>query len=268
MITQKHNMANNEKSKTPNIKMQVDFLIDALRKRDEDLKMKDIFFSMVLHDLLSPISGIVSMSDLYSENEIVDMDDLKNCLTIVNSSSKRIHELLTSLYEWNQAKSFATPFNIENLNIKGLIEHNLQLLSLNIYQKEIKVELSVPENLYIKAEKNSANSIIRNLVTNAIKFSHKKGVVEISSYIYHDNSEYLTLCVKDRGIGMKQVYAESLFNSDKLISQNGTSNEKGLGIGLMLCKDLVARNGGKIWVTSTEHLGSTFYVLFKKSIEN
>ncbi|MCX6147613.1 MAG: HAMP domain-containing sensor histidine kinase [Candidatus Kapabacteria bacterium] len=233
----------------------------------EEIKAKDLLFSILSHDLMSPISGIVSLTNyVCHEDTNFKTDDYKECFKDINISSKQVYELLSNMIEWSKMKKNEKNLNFELLDINEIVNSNIDLLKINLKQKEITIEIKIENNIQINADKHSIDSIIRNLLSNAIKFSNAHSKIIISAFEDFEDQNFVTICIQDFGVGMSDEYAESVMNRDSTQSKEGTSKEKGLGIGLRLCKELVNRNRGKIWAESIFGIGSSFYISFKKAI--
>lgn len=233
----------------------------------EEIKAKDLLFSILSHDLMSPISGIVSLSSyVCNDDTIFKTEEYKECFKEINISTKQVYELLSNMIELSQIKKNESCLKFEILSIDKLVKSNLELLKINLNQKEIKLETNIENNIQIYADKNSILSIIRNLISNAIKFSFPKGKIIVSAFEDIEDQNIITLCIQDFGVGMSEDYAELVLSKNITESKDGTLKEKGLGIGLILCKELVSKNKGKIWAKSTYGKGCSFYVSFKKAI--
>ncbi|MFC2101512.1 DUF3365 domain-containing protein [Bacteroidota bacterium] len=217
---------------------------------------KDKFFSIIAHDLNSPLSSIVSFSEILMEqlreNNLEGIDKYAN---IILKSSKRAMDLLMNLMEWSLSQTGRMTFNPENFNISELIGEIVSLLENTALQKSVTITWSIPSKVPVLADKSMVSTIVRNLISNAIKFSHPGG--EILIKIPESKGE-VRVSVSDNGIGIPKSGIEKLFRIDENFSNPGTQNEKGTGLGLILCKEFVEKHGGKLWVESEEGKGSTF----------
>jgi len=227
------------------------------------LATKDRFFSIIAHDLRSPFNGILGFSDIL-ENEARDLDvtTIEQYAGMINSSSRQVLNLLENLLEWARVQQGHIPFNPSSIVLKEIAKEAIDLLRDNANLKEISLFNYIPDDLIVHADENMVKTMIRNLVSNAIKFTSDKGKVELSAVI--NPSGYpgqVMVSVTDNGVGIKQVNIEKLFNIGTNYVSRGTKNEKGSGLGLILCKEFVEKHGGKIWVESdadseSEHRGS------------
>lgn len=218
---------------------------------------KDKFFSIIAHDLKSPFNAIVGYSELMMEQlKEKDYEKTEKFASIVLQSSNRAMSLLMNLMEWAQSQSGRMPFNPEMLDSKQVIDETIELSEEAIGQKEIAIEVSVPDNTLVFADKAMLSTVFRNLISNAIKFTKPKGKLSLSVVRKSDVWQFY---VCDTGVGMSQQAIASLFRIDQSVSTTGTNNEKGTGLGLILCKEFVEKHGGRIWVESEEGNGSCFY---------
>jgi len=224
----------------------------------ESNQAKDDFFSIIAHDLKSPFNVILGMLDLLIReyDEYTDEERQKMLMHLKNAS-KRTIELLENLLTWASAQRGILPFRPEKFNVAEVVQENVLLSEPAAHHKDIVIEQSGEKNLFAIADINMVNSIIRNLLSNAIKFTFPGGNIAINIG-YHD-ADHILVTVKDNGLGMSDDNMNNLFKIEKRMSMKGTDNEMGTGLGLILCKDFIEKNNGKIWITSKEGVGSTFY---------
>lgn len=218
---------------------------------------KDIFFSVIAHDLRGPISTFKMATQIMYE----DADNFsteKIFLQQIQNSAESIHSLLENLLEWSKAQQGLIECKPTQLDCYQVIEKNLHLLRPAANTKSILLENKIKPETSIKADENLFNSIIRNLITNSIKFSPKNKSIEIG--ISADNPDYTTLYVRDYGVGISKNIMENLFKLNIKTSRKGTQGEAGSGLGLHLCKEFIGLHKGKIWVESKVGEGSTFYI--------
>ncbi|BAX82132.1 sensor histidine kinase [Labilibaculum antarcticum] len=219
---------------------------------------KDKFFKIISHDLKSPFSSIIGFSDLLI-TEYDSFDDLerKNCIQEINTSSLNAYSLLDNLLTWARTQTDEIRINKEKLDLKELVATSISTYLLNADSKNIKIINKVQSELIVSIDKNTALTFIRNIVNNAIKFTHKGGHITIDSQV---NEDSISLHITDTGVGMSPELIDNLFQIDKDISTKGTDNEKGTGLGLILCKEFIERNGGSIIVKSEVNKGSEFII--------
>jgi len=219
---------------------------------------KDKFLKIISHDLKSPFNSIIGFSDLLS-TQYDSFDDLqrKDFIRNINTSSLDAYKLLENLLTWARTQTDGIIINKKNLNIKKLVDTSISSYLSNADSKNISVINNVQPELNISIDENTALTFIRNIVSNAIKFTNKGGSVTIDSHV---NENSINLHITDTGVGMSPEVIDNLFKIDKTISTKGTNNEKGTGLGLILCKEFIERNGGSISVKSEKNKGSEFII--------
>jgi len=220
---------------------------------------KDKFFSIIAHDLKNPFQTIIGFSEMLKE-EMKDGDNAtgQNYAGLINTSAIQTFRLLENLLEWANSQRGKVTFSPVSINLRELVNEEFGVLNDMAKGKNIELKSSFDDNLTFTADKNMINTILRNLISNAIKFTHKNGKVELKAII---NNKQVEISVSDNGIGMKNETMAKLFRLDGNLSTRGTENEKGTGLGLFLCKEFVEKHGGRIWVESEEGKGSTFKLL-------
>ncbi|MEP2774173.1 MAG: tetratricopeptide repeat-containing sensor histidine kinase [Fulvivirga sp.] len=235
--------------------------IEAQSKELESLlKLKDKFFSIVSHDLRSPINALVGILDMLDEGHLTQ-EELLQVTKSLRIRLDNTRKLLDNLLDWAMMQMNEIEIKEEGLALKSIVEDNLTFFR-EVNDKEINFFNKVGDELVI-ADRNMLDLVLRNLVSNSIKFTEPKGIVEV--YVGESTDNEYTICVGDNGIGMSAEQRDKVFDSGMLYTTPGTSNEKGTGLGLKLCKEFVDRMGGKIWVESEEGKGSTFKFTIKKA---
>lgn len=235
-------------------------------KRKEELKelnaTKDKFFSIIAHDLKSPFNGILGFSQLLNDKVIgKQYEKVQEYAQIIYESSQRAMDLLSNLLEWSKAQTGKLQFNPKKINFTTLAISIVDLLSISARQKSIKMEVLLQDSLIIIADEHMVNTVLRNLISNAIKFTPRKGKITISA---EQNDQNLVIIIKDTGVGIPTSNLKKMFEIDGGISTPGTEKEKGTGLGLILCKDFIEKHNGKIWVESEVGVGSSFYFTIPK----
>jgi signal transduction histidine kinase/ligand-binding sensor domain-containing protein len=217
---------------------------------------KDKFFSIIAHDLKNPFTTIIGFSEILNE-EIVRNNPEKSraFASMINSSAVQTLQLLENLLEWANTQRGNISFNPEPIDISELLNDEFSIFDDMAVKKNIELKRSFPESITVFADKNMIKTILRNLISNAIKFTHRTGRVEVKALI--DNKK-VEIAVSDNGIGMTKETIDKLFRIDANLTTYGTENEKGTGLGLFLCKEFVEKHGGKIWVESNPGFGSVF----------
>ncbi len=225
---------------------------------------KDKFFSIISHDLKSSFYAILGFSDILLEkHKKYDDEERENMINLVNISANSAFKLLENLLTWSGSQSGAIKYLPEKLGIKTLLFETLSNLQVLANKKNIQILDAILENELIFADKNMIATVFRNLISNAIKFTSNGGSIIISSKKQID-SDFIEISVKDNGVGVPKGIIGELFRIDKNTSTQGTENETGTGLGLILCKEFIEKHGGKIWVESKESEGSTFHFTIPK----
>lgn len=223
----------------------------------ESNETKDKFFSIIAHDLRGPLSGLMQILDILSTSyESMKEDEKIEIIDQAAKSSNSTFALIENLLEWSRIKSGTFPYEPKNITLLALINSIGNLYSQNFKNKGITFKVDVKPQAAVFADTKMTETILRNLISNAIKFTTQDGTVLVNSEADQDNT---IIKVIDNGIGIKQNTLDNLFRIDVSHSTRGTADEPGTGLGLILCKELVEKQGGKIWVESKKDEGSTFY---------
>jgi PAS domain S-box-containing protein len=224
---------------------------------------KDKLFSIVSHDLRSPMNGILGLTGMIKDEiESFSKDHIKEMAISIHTSANSIIQLLSGLLEWSQLQRGNISFNPQSVVLSISVKKSITLLNESAKAKNISIVTDVPENITVFADQQMLDSVIRNLVSNAIKFTPKGGQVEIGATESELNT--ITISVKDDGIGMSPAIIGKLFSLSSKINRKGTEGELSSGLGLILCKELIDKHGGKIWAWSKENKGSTFFFTLNK----
>ncbi|MBN1182455.1 MAG: tetratricopeptide repeat-containing sensor histidine kinase [Bacteroidales bacterium] len=239
---------------------------EKLLKSETDLRLlnstKDKFFSIIAHDLKNPIGAILGITELLTKDfDSHPVEAIREYNNLIHDSSKQLFELLQNLLQWARSQTGRIEYKPEVMSLNELLKENINLLKLSAQNKNIKINYSL-EQEKVYADKEMLNTVIRNLISNAIKFTHSGGNVEVSSMTIDSHVE---VSVKDSGVGMTKDEIRMLFRLDVHHTTMGTFNETGTGLGLILCKEFIERNKGKIWVESEPGKGSCFIFTLPKS---
>jgi two-component system sensor histidine kinase/response regulator len=217
---------------------------------------KDRFFSIIGHDLKSPFNNVIGFSDLILDQiQSGDYERVGKYAAIIQDSSERAMNLLKNLLEWSQAQTGKIKFNPQCIELVSVINEVLELSNDTAHQKSITILKKLPQNIPLVADKAMTHTILRNLITNALKFTNSGGELTIST---EQIEKQLIVSVADNGIGMIQEDIDKLFQIDYCYSKEGTNKESGTGLGLLLCKEFIEMHKGKIWIESEIGKGSTF----------
>ncbi len=233
---------------------------EALRKSEKNLMelnaTKDKFFSIISHDLKNPFASLLSISELMVENfNDTDRDDHRAGFRKINQSVKHLLNLLENLLTWSRSQRGRIKYEPLRFNLSAMIQENLNLHRLAAEKKGIVLTALEQEEIFAYGDRDMINSVIRNLMTNAVKFTDRDRKVEIR---VDSIGGLLQVNIVDEGIGIPGEYINKLFNIDEKYKATGTAGEKGTGLGLIICREFVEKNGGEISVQSKPGVGSTF----------
>lgn len=230
------------------------------KSMEELIRTKDKFFALIAHDLKNPFLNIVGYSEYIKDNiGEIDKEELVLHVNRIFESSFAQYRLLENLLEWSALQTGSVKVNKQLVNIDDVINDILFLYDQVAYSKQITLIKDVKQALCVFVDDNMLNTILRNLVSNAVKFTGNNKSITIRAF--REESK-VVLQVKDEGVGMPPQIIMQLFDNDKQLTNFGTQGEKGTGLGLKLCKEFVAINNGTIGVTSNEGEGSVFSIHF------
>ncbi len=224
-------------------------------------KHKDIVYSIIAHDLKGPIGSIVGLTDYFlTTDEDFDESNLKLSIRRMNETSDSLHTLLENLLDWSKMQSGKLEQNKSDFNIREMAKDAIRLYHELSKEKDLSIEVDIDSNIKGNADNYMISTVFRNLISNAIKFTPNKGSILVSAKTKHDEVE---ICVSDSGVGMPEVDIENLFDIQKTFENSLVSADKGSGLGLLICKDFIESNQGKIWVKSGTGKGCKFYFTLK-----
>ena len=221
---------------------------------------KDKLFSLISHDLRSPFNSLLGFSEiLTNEFDSLTTEEIKEYIRAIYDSSKNLYGMTNNLLQYSRFQTGKTDFSPANLNLKKIVNECLKLLKGNFVKKQINVTDDVNENLHVYADEEMLSSIIQNIISNAIKFTYKKGEIKISASVISEvnNSGMTHISVEDSGMGMSDSDIKRILEGDPYTNP-GTEKEFGTGLGLQLVKDFIAKNGGTFNIKSKLNMGSTF----------
>ena len=228
-----------------------------METRSEELErlnqVKDKFFSIISHDLRSPINALSGLLDLLDKGA-VKPEELSRHIHELKSRFNHTRTLLNNLLDWTLLQMDKLSLQPARIDIRKIVDENIQLLG-SIPNKRITLHNEVPADTIGFADSNTVNLVIRNLMTNAIKFTNDGGRVVMGA---QDHGNEWIITVQDNGVGINNEVLKILFDKTAPYTTRGTANEKGTGLGLILCKEFVEKNGGRIFVESEEGVGSKF----------
>jgi len=218
---------------------------------------KNKFFSIIAHDLRGPFGGLIGITDiLYSQLDEIPDKQIKELIELLQQSSNQVFNLLNNLLEWSRLQMDAVVFDPIEHSLYLSVKETSQLFTTRAQEKNITINTLIDDSLEVSADINMLKTIVRNLLSNAIKFNPKNGTITIDASTEEDGM--IQVSISDSGIGMNEDLQKKLFSLDQKVSRPGTEGETSNGLGLILCRDLVEKHGGKIWVESQEQKGATF----------
>jgi signal transduction histidine kinase len=236
---------------------------DDIKKRSVELEqlnqVKDKFFSIISHDLRSPMNALSGVLDLMNKDQITQ-DEFKTLSKELQVRFNHTKGLINNLLDWALLQMDKFKIQVEKIDLKELVETNVALLT-SLHLKTLDIKNMLAPTIFALGDRNMINLVVRNLVMNAIKFSETGDEIVIAA---QDTGDFYTISIKDNGVGISPEIQKILFEKTSGYSTRGTANEKGTGLGLILSKEFVERNGGKIWLESEMGKGSTFYFTVKK----
>jgi len=233
---------------------------DELKKNKEELeelvKLKDKFLSIIAHDLRNPFNILIGYSDLIlNQIESLSRKNLTKYIQVINTSSNNGYNLLNNLLDWSRTQSGKITYSPQEVDLSKVTDRIFEALSYSARAKNIVLRKKMADNLIVTTDENMLKTVLRNLISNAIKFSFKNGVVSIEVI---ENKKAFVIKIADSGIGIKEDILPKLFLPEYNLSTEGTANERGTGLGLKICKDFIERWDGQISITSVSGTGSIF----------
>ncbi|MEC7263846.1 MAG: tetratricopeptide repeat-containing sensor histidine kinase [Bacteroidota bacterium] len=237
----------------------------AVAERETELheinKTKTKLFSIIGHDLRGPIGALQGLLKLFTDGEI-SKDEFLSFIPKLKSDVDNISFTLNNLLSWGQNQMNGVVTKPRRVSLDKIVSNNFQLLSELANSKSIKLINQLPENPLIWADQNQMDIVVRNLLSNAIKFTPENGLITVEA---EEKKDMWQISVRDTGIGMSEEIQKKIFKSSTNITTYGTNNEKGTGLGLSLCKEMVLKNNGEIWVESVARKGTTFFFTVPKA---
>ncbi len=234
---------------------------EILEKNEMLLSMnteKDKFFSILAHDLRGPLSSFVTATQILTEElSTIDPDEMRDITLGMKTSAANIYNLLENLLEWSRIQRGAMEFVPERISIESAIKDCVDLLSEQARNKDIKVDYYVPHDMHVIADRHMFDTVTRNLVSNAIKFTPAAGEVKVD--VRRNNENEVEVIIADTGIGIPGDLQDKLFRINEKTSRRGTEGEASSGLGLLLCKEFVEKHRGRLWVESEPDNGSKFH---------
>lgn len=231
-----------------------------LKERNESMNK---FISIISHDLRNPVGSIKSLAALMSEELATgDLDSIREYVHLITSQADHTFNLLINLLDWSKSQAVFQKFRFEEIVLSDIIRETVDQITLMAFNKSLKIKVTSPDNLKVHAEKNMLATVLRNLLTNAIKFSYENGEIDLTAM---EDKKNIIISVEDHGSGMSAAIRDQLFENGVSFTTQGTANEMGTGLGLLLSKEIIELMGGKIWVESEEKKGTTFHFTLRKT---
>lgn len=220
---------------------------------------RDKLYSVIAHDLRSPIGSIKMVLNMLILNlpSSTIGDEMHELLTMANQTTEDVFALLDNLLKWTKSQIGKLKVVYQEFNIVEVIDGIMEIFSMVAELKQIKVEFKSPEQLDVYADIDMVKTVVRNLISNSIKYSNPESKVVVT---LESKDGMAIVSVHDNGCGIDDESQKKLLNADTHYSTFGTNNEEGSGLGLLLCQDFITKNGGKLWFESKKGVGSTFYV--------
>jgi signal transduction histidine kinase len=217
---------------------------------------KDRFISILGHDLKNPFNNLLGLSEVLIEDiRNLDIDEIEDIANNIYKSARTTYNLLEDILMWARTQQGKIPFKPQILSFRDICMNILETLNPNANAKNITINYSATDEINIFADIDMLKTVLRNLVSNAIKFTNKNGAISINA---EENSGNVTISISDNGIGIPPDDLTKLFDISQVLTTKGTAKETGTGLGLLLCKEFVEKHGGKIWVESEVGKGSDF----------
>lgn len=235
-------------------------------KKNEELLQanatKNKLFSIISHDLRSPFNALIGLSQILKDNsEDLAESEKKEFIDAIYETSKKTYSLLQNLLEWSLSQTNEIQYMPETINLNDFVDKALQMPLEVAKSKDIALNINIPSDQFITADRNMLETVLRNIISNATKFTESKGQITISSFT---DSKGVMIEISDTGIGMSEATLSTLFMQNITSPSQEVIHERGLGLGLLLCKDFIERHDGKMWAESALGKGTTFFIFIKE----
>lgn len=239
---------------------QIEMQSAEIMKKNSDLEqlnsLKDKLFIIISHDLRAPLQSLKGVLELINKSVTISVDEFKFLTRGVKTKVDLTYNLMENLLFWTRSQMTGFKIKPASVNVSSLVNECISLLHSFAEKKRIKISSQINNEHYVKADPDMLRLVIRNILMNAIKYSHEEGTIRINS---RKNFNEIEISIIDSGVGMSQDEMSKLFSNQQNVSKVGTSNETGTGLGLLLCKEFVEMNNGRLWVISKPGVGSSFH---------
>jgi PAS domain S-box-containing protein len=223
---------------------------------------KDRFFTILAHDLRRPISSFMGLSEILAKDiNSMSITEIGEIAKLLHQSASNLFQLLENLLEWSILKKGNFNFHPVHILLSDIIKNSLNALAETAQRKNLTINIDLEGTVRVNCDQKMTETIFRNLISNAIKFTNRGGNIVITAIPL--SSEEIQISVTDTGIGMNEKLFQNLFKLCEHPGRKGTEGESSSGLGLLICKELVDKQGGRIWAESSENLGSSFYFTLK-----
>lgn len=227
---------------------------------------KDKFFSIIAHDLKSPFQGFLGLTEIMVEQwKDLSSEEISKFVNLMHKSANNLFKLLTNLLEWAQMQGGALIFSPTRILLNKLITENIEAINTRANQKEIKIINNIKDDFFVFADMKMINSVLVNLISNAVKFTKRGGTIQL--YAKESGNKLIEVCINDNGVGIREDDLKKLFKVDEKIGYRGTDGEESTGLGLLLCKEFITKNGGSLRINSQFGKGSDFYFTVPKNFD-
>ncbi len=224
---------------------------------------KDRFFSILAHDLRGPFNSLIGLTEVLAMHpEMTDEKRKNRFIQLIYSSMKNIANLIENLLDWSRSQQGMLNYEPKEINLYAVVKETVDLLSEIAFSKQIRISTKIDKNIKLFADENMAKTILRNLISNALKFTLTEGVIQVTTgkEINMNKQMFIELIVEDNGVGMSNKDLEKLFKIDSGFTNLGTENEKGTGLGLILIKEFIEKHSGTIVINSKLGMGTKVVV--------
>jgi len=243
--------------------------ITELKEKEEELQeaiaTKDKFFSIISHDLRGPIGSVLALSEIVNENVTGDnIEEYKEYLHLMHDEIENTFKLVENLLLWSRNQKGQIKIHPEAFEVTPVTKKTIALLQGLADKKGVTIRTEITENLTIVADQDMFSTVVRNLVSNAIKFTHKGDDIIVKAEPINDHFKF---SVADAGVGIPKEALSKIFDVSVNLTTKGTNNEKGTGLGLILCKEFIEKHSGKFWIESKEGVGTTIHFTLPKTLK-
>jgi two-component system sensor histidine kinase/response regulator len=241
-------------------------LNDEIRKLQDANYTKDDFIAILSHDLRSPFTSILGFSEILLNEPKLPESEKNEYLNLIHTSSVKQLKLINNLLDWSRLRTGRSHMELNKVDVRNAVYNAVSALTGEAVRKNIEIRVYVPADLYIEADEPLFSKVVLNLLENSIKYSTENKSVDIKTSPFND--KFVEFVVRDRGKGIPEPNKHKLFRINKIFSTQGTSGEKGTGLGLILCREIIEKHGGEIWYFSESESGSEFHFTFPLFREN